>query len=575
MPSRIHCTILARNYLPSALVLGDSLRRHRTENPLVVFLTDATPETELPEIEGVRWMYPASLDLPGRTVLELAMSYDLVEFATALKPLVLMALLRDHEEVVYLDPDTYLVSEMVELGPALAGQAPIVLTPHFLTPPPPGNQFSEGHLLHVGVYNLGFCAVNRRADDLLRWWWDHLRSDCLHDPLSGLFVDQKWMDVGSVLFGAEVLRHYGYNVGAGNVHERPLARDSDGYYIASSGDRLRLFHFHAFDPRRPESLYNRLRTRDGSVRADGEALLSLCAEYAAAVLARRQLLGPQPAYRYASDTTGRRITRRMRHAYRVAAQADPGRMPSPFVAEEAADYERWRRGAAALAGRLTLSDVAKGLRCAMPEEYDNVATWRTPASGAERSSRVKRFPGPLGACRGERGAHLPRHPLPRELTRIRPAGGKLLFGHPERLLDPRAQTLRAVVRDHHRVAARHLQQSRVGRDHERQSQPQRLNRGQPEALEVGWKQDRGRSGEDRLELLVCQPGQQLHALGDPELGCESLRRCAPLGGQPADAQQQTAAAVGVHMQPPGAQHAVHVLVREVPERQRVRPPVVA
>jgi hypothetical protein len=300
------------------------------------------------------------------------MSYDLVEFATAVKPLVLGALLREHEEVVYLDPDTYLVSEMVELGPALSGAEPVVLTPHYLTAPPSGSHFTEGHLLHVGVYNLGFCGVNRHANELLAWWWEHLRTECLHDSLSGLFVDQKWMDVGSVLFGAHVLRHYGYNAGVGNVHERPLARDADGYYIASNGDRLRLFHFHAFDPRRPESLYNRLRTRNGSIPTDNEALQSLCREYATEVLANRELIGPQPSYIYAADTTGRPIARRMRHAYRVAALADPGSLPSPFVEQEAADYERWRRGALPLAGKLTLSDVAKGLRCAMPEEYDKV-----------------------------------------------------------------------------------------------------------------------------------------------------------------------------------------------------------
>jgi hypothetical protein len=180
------------------------------------------------------------------------------------------------------------------------------------------------------------------------------------------------MDVGSVMFGASVLRHYGYNVGAGNVHERQLVRDSDGYYIEKSGDRLRLFHFHAFDPSRPESLYNRLRTSNGSVAMDNETLRTLCQEYAAAVLEKRELIGPQPSYIYATDTNGRRISRRMRHAYRVAALANPGQVPSPFVAEEAADYERWRRSALPLAGRLTLSDLAKGVRCAIPEEYDKV-----------------------------------------------------------------------------------------------------------------------------------------------------------------------------------------------------------
>ena len=62
------------------------------------------------------------------------MSYDLVEFATAMKPLLLQKLLEQYEQVAYLDPDTYQVSPMVELGPALDAGSGIVLTPHYLSP---------------------------------------------------------------------------------------------------------------------------------------------------------------------------------------------------------------------------------------------------------------------------------------------------------------------------------------------------------------------------------------------------------------------------------------------------------
>jgi len=302
-------------------------------------------------------------------VLELAMSYELVEFATAVKPLVLEHLLRDFDEVVYLDPDTYQVSDMAELGPALDSGSGILLTPHYLEPAPSGNAFSEGHLLNVGVYNLGFCAVNQRAGDFLKWWWGHLRWECLHDPLAGLFVDQKWMDIGSVLFDATALRHYGYNVGIANLHERPIERDSDGLYIGTTKDRLRLFHFHAFDPERPEKLYTRVTTGGGRPPASNETLQSLSREYAEQVLNNREQIGRQPDYIYATDTTGRRITRHMRHAYRVSAAAGKGPLPSPFVPAEADEFELWRRKARTLAGKLVLSDLAKGTRIALPEEY--------------------------------------------------------------------------------------------------------------------------------------------------------------------------------------------------------------
>jgi hypothetical protein len=372
MTAPAFCTILARNYLPKALALSDSLIRNGHDTPLTVFLIDARPETELPAVPGVRWMRPASLELPERTVLELAMSYNLVEFATAVKPLVLQALLQEHEQVAYLDPDTYVTSPMLEIGPALDAGSGIVLTPHYLEPTPAGGHFSEGHLLHVGVFNLGFCAVDRRAEEFLAWWWGHLRSECLHDPIAGLFVDQKWVDLGAVLFDAASLRHYGYNVSVANLHERPLVRDGDGYRIATSDEPLRLFHFHAFDPDRPNELSTRFEAGAADLRAGSDALDTLCKEYAEVLIEKARQIGRQPDYIYDSDTTGRRITRRMRHAFRVAAQHADGNVASPFVADEAAEYAKWRRSAWPLVARLMLSDVAKGLRCALPEEYENV-----------------------------------------------------------------------------------------------------------------------------------------------------------------------------------------------------------
>jgi hypothetical protein len=371
-----YCTILARNYLPYALALGDSLREQGSEVPLTIFLIDATPEAQLPELEGVRWMNPMELDLPERRVLELAMSYDLVEFATAVKPLVLKALLAEHEQVAYLDPDTYAVSPMDELSPGLEDGSGILLTPHYLKPANSDGEFSDGHLLHVGAYNLGFCAVDRRAGDFLDWWWSHLDTECLHDPIAGLFVDQKWVDIGSVYFDARPLRHAGYNVGLANLHERPVAKDGDGYYIAGTDDRLRLFHFHAFDPRRPEELSVRFKTShpEGFSTADlgTDEVVELARAYAEVLLEKERAVGPQPPYIYGADTTGRKIPRRVRHSYRVAVAAQPGSLPSPFVPAEAADFDRWRRSARTLTGRLMLSDVVKGIRCAVPEEYDNL-----------------------------------------------------------------------------------------------------------------------------------------------------------------------------------------------------------
>lgn len=388
MSQPAYCTILARNYLPKALALAESLRRHGDGVPLTIVLTDATDEDVLPDVPGVRWMRLAALAEPLDSLLRLAAAYDLVEFATAIKPLVLDRLLEEHEQAAYLDPDTYLTSPLAELSPALESGAGIVLTPHYLEPIPEGQPYSETHMLSVGVYNLGFCAVDRKARPFLAWWWRHLRTECLHDPLSGLFVDQKWMDVGSVLFNATPLRHYGYNVGVANLSERPIAADADGLLIRTTGDRLRLFHFHAFDPDAPGELSVRSGESTAWMRKENPALDALCNEYAdllgrtAPVAA--QVGGVKPAYRWDADSTGRPISRRMRHAYRAALLAGSD-LPSPFDPAQAAAYTAWRRKAWPLAGRLVASDLAKGARCALPDEYAAIK---------------KKFPGLVRKLRG-------------------------------------------------------------------------------------------------------------------------------------------------------------------------------
>ncbi len=374
-----YCTILSTNYLPKALALADSLHRHQDGARLTVLFTDVAHDDDLLDLPEIDSLSTAALGLEDRYLLDLAMGYDLVELATAVKPILLASLLELTEQVFYLDPDTYLLSPMHELEGALAASdGGILLTPHFLHPTPAERGKNEGHLLTVGVYNLGFCGVDRRARDFLDWWWGHLKDECLYDPLSGLFVDQKWMDIGSTLWQAGDLRHPGYNIGVTNLPERPLALDDEGFYDSASGERIRLFHFHAFDASQPERLSVRFEHEDESQMGDVAAIRALCKEYAELVLSAEDRLPPTQPYPYWTDTRGRKISRQMRRAHRTDLLAGP--VPSPFVPAEADAYDAWRRKAWRRVGKSILADTAKGVRVILPEEYDNVR---------------KRFPGAI------------------------------------------------------------------------------------------------------------------------------------------------------------------------------------
>lgn len=391
-------TILSTNYLPKALTLADSLQRHHPGSELVVVVIDALRDDQLPQIppqDGVRLVSTTVTGLPEAKVLQLAAIYDLVEFATATKPLVFRRLLERSRQAVYLDPDTYLTSPMEELPDALTSTSGgILLTPHFLQPVTEDAQLTEGHLLTVGVYNLGFGAVDRRARDFLDWWWGHLEWECLWDPLSGLFVDQKWVDIGSVMFHAGAWQHYGYNVSVANLHERPVVRGPEGYQIDSTGHPLRLFHFHAFDTSRPEELSTRFDSSTAQFRIDSDTVDALCREYADQLLRHEKELPEAPPYPYLTDTRGKRISRQLRRAYRVQLQAGL-ELPSPFVPADADAFAEWRRSAWRAEGKELLGDAAKSIRVALPEEYGRLKD-RLPGVAEKVRSRFVRKSGIWG-----------------------------------------------------------------------------------------------------------------------------------------------------------------------------------
>ncbi len=63
---------------------------------------------------------------------------------------------------------------------------------------------------------------------------------------TGLFVDQKWMNLAPGLFEhIAILRHAGCNMAYWNLHERVLTEDAGGYLVqgANGAEQLNFFHF--------------------------------------------------------------------------------------------------------------------------------------------------------------------------------------------------------------------------------------------------------------------------------------------------------------------------------------------
>jgi hypothetical protein len=274
-------TICARNYFAQALLLHKSFKRHHPEADFHVVLVDRRDEAFAARFPDVRITWVEDIGLPNFAAH--ALRFDVIELSTNVKPHCLALLLDCYETAMYLDPDMYVFEPLDSVYEALADSA-IVVTPASTTPILDGHRPDDIEFLRVGIFNLGFCAVSRRdeARRFVRWWSDRCLSDGFHETQSGVFVDQKWVNLAPCYFeGCRILKDPGVNMAQWNLHERVLSV-VDGRYRVNGATRLRLFHFSSFDPHRPQTIARRQgRFPEGS-RPDLKQLLD---DYAADLLA--------------------------------------------------------------------------------------------------------------------------------------------------------------------------------------------------------------------------------------------------------------------------------------------------
>jgi glycosyltransferase involved in cell wall biosynthesis len=214
----------------------------------------------------------------------LAYSFDVTELSTAVKPFVLRHLLkRGYDRAFYFDPDIEIFTSLEAVTGPL-GAADVVLTPHTMEPIPlDGLLPDEIVLLRAGVYNLGFIGVANTRDgrSMLDWWSERLERFCLNDVASGLFTDQKWIDlVPAMLERVAIVRHRGCNVAYWNLHARRV--DPEDPRRLTTGEPLVFYHYSGFDVRRPDRL-SKYQTR--IVLEDEPGLSSLLQAYASRVMA--------------------------------------------------------------------------------------------------------------------------------------------------------------------------------------------------------------------------------------------------------------------------------------------------
>ena len=244
LPPLAFFTICSKNFIAYALTLAASVREHhpgaRVYVALCDRLDDAFDPAELP-FELVQLEQLAIPSLAG-----MVERYNITELNTSIKPFLFEWLFaqRGERRVVYLDPDILVVSPLADVDRLLGAEADAILTPHVLDPAEGGVEIDDIKMLQLGIYNLGFCALNDtpRVQDVVRWWQRRLATQCVIDIPNGLFVDQKWADLLPCFIPrTHILQHPGYNVAYWNLQQRRVVRGPSGW--TSNGQPLVFVHF--------------------------------------------------------------------------------------------------------------------------------------------------------------------------------------------------------------------------------------------------------------------------------------------------------------------------------------------
>jgi hypothetical protein len=281
------------------------------------------------------------------------MRYDVVELCSAVRPWFLLHLFNEgFERVAYIDPDILIFRPLTAIE-SMLDHASTILSPHLTAPlPDDGCLPDERTILQSGAFNSGFIALKNddAAKALLQWWREKLQRHAHMDTASGLFGDQRWMDLMPGMFErVAILRDPTTNVAYWNLHERmsiiesfpspDVSRESEATEGLGGGVRgggLTFFHFSGYKPELPDRLsthQNRFTLRQIKPLAD------LCDQYRSLLDQADHGITGQWDYTFDHFENGVPIVPAIR---RIFDAIDGERQfPKPFATDNPRSFFRW------------------------------------------------------------------------------------------------------------------------------------------------------------------------------------------------------------------------------------------
>lgn len=242
--SPVFFTICSKNLLAYAKTYVASVKRNHPDSDVYIFLADRF----LGPKDGLEDATIVTLEEHGGAYYrDMMFRYNITEFNTSIKPFCFLYLFDRYEKgtgIIYMDPDIWVHSPLLEVCDGFADGLDCIVTPH-MTEPMGYSDLTDRGLLKYGAYNFGFVGISNttRNEEIVCWWADELKENCTIDFQNGLFVDQKYGDLFPSFFEKTlILRDAGYNVAYWNLFSRTLMRNDDGS-INVNEYPLRFLHF--------------------------------------------------------------------------------------------------------------------------------------------------------------------------------------------------------------------------------------------------------------------------------------------------------------------------------------------
>jgi glycosyltransferase involved in cell wall biosynthesis len=328
------CTVVARDQLPYARVLGESFAQHHPDGRFTALILDADGEVAEP-FDVLR---PPEIGIPARELHTKAMIYERSVLARMMTPMLIRKLLEQaRDPVMYFDPDIAIYGALDDVA-ALALDHSVVLAQRLTEPlPDDGCEPSEATILAGGVYDGGFLAVTGDAERFLDWW--AARASGRRDS-----AEERWLDLVPFLFPHAVLNDPGCDVAYWNLHEREVRRHGRRYKV--DGRPLRFFHFRGYRPDTPKILTHELPSRPRIQLSNSSALAALFDDYGRR-LVRRGYGSDGVGYGFDRLPSGIPVDAAMRRLFRKSLLPTDGipapKPPDPFDAASAAEFLEWLR----------------------------------------------------------------------------------------------------------------------------------------------------------------------------------------------------------------------------------------